>query len=107
MFQTDHGSFLNIRIPDPNAAQFYIPHEPRNRSDKPEVSAVKGTYLQTAKLAERSPKVIIEGIEYCLLPLVKSDLLTRFIENYLSNGRELSDDEKNECLSQIEKHRYK
>lgn len=54
-----------------------------------------------------NPKVIIEGREHCPLPLVKSDLLTKFIEDYPSNGRGLSDDEKNECLSQIEKHRYK
>lgn len=53
------------------------------------------------------PKAIIEGGNNCPIPLIKSDLLTRFIESYPSSSKMLSDDEIKECLLLIERHRYK
>lgn len=39
-------------------------------------------------------------------PIIREDLLPRFIRNYSSGNRELSDQEMEECLSLIEKYRY-
>ena len=47
------------------------------------------------------PKMIIEGVENCSIPLVKSDLLVEFIETYKSDVS-LSDDEISECIKKIE-----
>ncbi|MBD5395548.1 MAG: hypothetical protein HDR23_09130 [Lachnospiraceae bacterium] len=52
-------------------------------------------------------ETIIEGQEHCPIPLIKSDMLARFIEDYPLGGRELSEDEIKECLSAIEDHRYR
>lgn len=52
-------------------------------------------------------KTIIEGKEHCPIPLIKSDMLAGFIEDYPLNGGGLSDDEIKECLSAIEDHRYR
>lgn len=52
------------------------------------------------------PQAIIEGGDNSPIPLLKSDLLTRFIESYPSGNRVLSDDEMKECLLRIEEHRY-
>ncbi len=52
-------------------------------------------------------KAIIEGVDNCSIPLIKSDLLTRFIESYSANNKRLSEDEIKECSLLIEKHRYK
>ena len=48
------------------------------------------------------PKIIINGIENCVIPIVKSDLLTEFIENYASGSRGLSSSQIKECLNCIE-----
>ena len=52
-------------------------------------------------------ETIIVGQEHCPIPLIKSDMLTRFIEDYPLGSRELSEDEIKECLSAIEDHRYR
>ena len=49
------------------------------------------------------PKMIIEGVEHCSIPLVKSDLLVEFIETYKSDVS-LSDDEISECIKNIENY---
>lgn len=49
------------------------------------------------------PKMIIEGVENCSIPLVKSDLLVEFIETYKSDVS-LSDDEISECIKKIESY---
>ncbi len=48
------------------------------------------------------PKIIINGIENCVIPIVKSDLLTEFIENYACGSRGLSSSQIKECLNCIE-----
>lgn len=49
------------------------------------------------------PKMIIEGVENCSIPLVKSDLLVEFIETYKSDVS-LSTDEINDCVKKIESY---
>lgn len=52
------------------------------------------------------PSAMIEGAENCSIPLVKSDLLHNFIENYPSENKVLSKEEIENCLLLIENHRY-
>lgn len=52
------------------------------------------------------PKAILEGVENCSVPLVKSDLLHEFIEKYPSGEKMLSKEEMENCLLRIEEHRY-
>lgn len=49
------------------------------------------------------PKMIIEGVENCAAPIIKSDLLTDFIENYVS-AQELTETEIKQCVEAIAKH---
>lgn len=49
-------------------------------------------------------KAIIEGAENCILPIVKSDMLVEYIENYKETDYELSDDQKNRCIKDIYNH---
>ena len=49
-------------------------------------------------------KAIIEGSEHCPIPIVKSDLLVEFIENWKETGSELSDDQKEDCVATIYEH---
>ena len=49
------------------------------------------------------PKLIIEGVENCSVPIIKSDLLVEFIETYKSDVN-ISEDEIRKCVTQIEKH---
>lgn len=51
------------------------------------------------------PEVIIEGAENCTVPLVKSDLLGDFIENYPAGDKALTGEEIQMCLDAIEKYR--
>lgn len=52
------------------------------------------------------PEIIIEGVENSSVPLVKSDLLVKYIENYpAGSDKVLSDFEMRKCLSLIEAHR--
>ncbi len=46
------------------------------------------------------PKMIIEGSENCVIPIVKSDMLVEFIENYTSD-KEMTMEDMQECLSTI------
>lgn len=50
------------------------------------------------------PKMIIEGVENCSVPLIKSDLLVEYIENYDLGTSVLTDDDVAKCKNQIEKH---
>ena len=50
-------------------------------------------------------KVIIEGIENSLIPLIKFDLLVRKIENWPLPDKPLSEKEIQDCLQLIESHR--
>ncbi|GFI61441.1 hypothetical protein IMSAG049_00600 [Clostridiales bacterium] len=50
------------------------------------------------------PEVIIEGVENCDVPIVRSDLLTEFIEKYEPKGKALSEEKMEECLKRIEEH---
>ena len=47
---------------------------------------------------------VIEGEEHCPIPIVKSDLLVEFIENWKETGSELSDDQKEDCVATIYEH---
>lgn len=47
-------------------------------------------------------QMIIEGVENSPVPIVKSDSLTEYIENYTINGRELTRKEMDECFKCIE-----
>lgn len=49
------------------------------------------------------PKLIIEGVENCSVPIIKSDLLVEFIETYKSDIN-ISEDEIKKCVTQIENH---
>jgi len=49
-------------------------------------------------------KAIIEGAENCIIPIVKSDMLVEFIENYNETDCILSDDQKNQCIKDIYNH---
>lgn len=49
-------------------------------------------------------KAVIEGEEHCPIPIVKSDLLVEFIENWKETGSELSDDQKEDCVAAIYEH---
>ena len=49
-------------------------------------------------------KAIIEGFEHCPIPIVKSDLLVEFIENWQTTGSELSDGQKESCITAIYEH---
>ena len=49
-------------------------------------------------------KAVIEGEEHCPIPIVKSDLLVEFIENWKETGSELSDDQKEDCVATIYEH---
>ena len=46
-------------------------------------------------------KAIIEGSEHCPIPIVKSDLLVEFIENWQTTDSELSDEQKKDCITAI------
>lgn len=46
-------------------------------------------------------KAIIEGSEHCPVPIVKSDLLVEFIENWQTTDSELSDEQKKDCITAI------
>lgn len=48
------------------------------------------------------PKMIIEGVENCSVPLIKSDLLVEYIENYAAEKDMLTVKEIDNCKSQIE-----
>lgn len=52
------------------------------------------------------PEAIIEGAENSPVKLVKSDLLTKYIEDY-KNNKLLSAEEITECFSLIDAHRYR
>lgn len=49
------------------------------------------------------PKMIIEGSENCIIPIVKSDLLVEFIESYNSSS-ELSMENMQKCLQTINEY---
>lgn len=49
------------------------------------------------------PKLIIEGVENCSVPIIKSDLLVEFIETYTSDAN-ISEDEIKKCVTQIENY---
>ena len=49
-------------------------------------------------------KAIIEGSEHCPIPIVKSDLLVEFIEKWQTTGSELSDGQKESCITAIYEH---
>ena len=49
-------------------------------------------------------KAIIEGSEHCPIPIVKSDLLVEFIENWQTTDSELSDEQKKDCITAIYEH---
>ena len=49
-------------------------------------------------------KAIIEGSEHCPIPIVKSDLLVEFIENWQATDSELSDEQKKDCITAIYEH---
>ena len=50
------------------------------------------------------PKMIIEGVEYCPVPLIKSDLLVEYIEQYPAI-LPLTEAQIQKCLDQIESYR--
>lgn len=50
------------------------------------------------------PKMIIEGVENCSVPLIKSDLLVEYIENYNLGTSTLTDADVSKCKNQIEKY---
>lgn len=49
-------------------------------------------------------KAIIEGSENCPIPIVKSDMLVEFIENWDKNEIKLSEAKKEECVKAIYEH---
>lgn len=49
-------------------------------------------------------KAIIEGSGYCPIPIVKSDLLVEFIEKWQTTESELSDGQKESCITAIYEH---
>lgn len=49
-------------------------------------------------------KAIIEGIENCVIPIVKSDMLVEFIEKWASSDTEMSDEQKEKCVVDIYNH---
>lgn len=49
------------------------------------------------------PKMIIEGVENCTIPLIKSDMLVEYIENY-DNGKMISDYEIQRCVECIKEY---
>lgn len=49
-------------------------------------------------------KTIIEGIENCVIPIVKSDMLVEFIEKWDSLNTEMSDEQKEKCVVDIYNH---
>lgn len=49
-------------------------------------------------------KAIIEGAEHCPIPIIKSDLLVEFIENWQTTDSELSDVQKKDCITAIYEH---
>lgn len=50
------------------------------------------------------PKMIIEGVENCSVPLIKSDLLVDYIEKYNTTKDMLTEKEIDYCKCQIEKY---
>ena len=50
------------------------------------------------------PKMIIEGVENCSVPLVKSDLLVEYIENYGGKRPLLKEKAIIECKNKIEEY---
>ena len=50
------------------------------------------------------PKMIIEGVENCNVPLIKSDLLVEYIENYDLGTSSLTDADISKIRNQIEKY---
>lgn len=49
-------------------------------------------------------KAIIEGSENCPIPIVKSDMLVEFIENWNGNETKISDLQMGQCVEVIYKH---
>lgn len=49
-------------------------------------------------------KAIIEGSEHCPIPIVKSDLLVEFIENWQTTDSKLSAVQKKHCIAAIYEH---
>ena len=49
-------------------------------------------------------KAIIEGVENCTIPIVKSDMLVEFIENYNETNCVLSYAQKDQCVQDIYGH---
>lgn len=47
--------------------------------------------------------MIIEGVENCTIPLIKSDMLVEYIENY-DNGKMISDYEIQRCVECIKEY---
>lgn len=49
-------------------------------------------------------KAIIEGVENCVIPIVKSDMLVEFIEKWNLSDIEMSDEQKEKCVMDIYNH---
>ena len=49
-------------------------------------------------------KAIIEGVEHCPIPIVKSDMLVEFIENYDESELNISDAQKELIVNEIYEH---
>lgn len=49
-------------------------------------------------------KAIIEGIENCPIPIVKSDMLVEFIEKWNGNKMRITDSQVNQCVREIYNH---
>lgn len=49
-------------------------------------------------------KAIIEGSENCPIPIVKSDMLVEFIENWNGNEAKISDSQMEQCVKVIYEH---
>lgn len=49
-------------------------------------------------------KVIIEGIENCSIPIVKSDMLVEFLENWKCADSKMTDIQKKQCVEAIYPH---
>lgn len=49
-------------------------------------------------------KAIIEGAENCPIPIVKSDMLVEYLENYNSNDSDMTDSQKEQCIETIYKY---
>lgn len=49
-------------------------------------------------------KAIIEGSENCPIPIIKSDMLVEFIENYCKNQMKISDSQVKQCINAIYNH---